>query len=388
MSITIDCDFPGGNIIVDRIEGDNIYLQQDLRDTEGHWFYWAFRIKGAAGRTLTFNFTNGRVIGVLGPGVSPDLENWSWTGKESVECGMRNAEDGIESAFEYTFSEDEHTVYFSFGFVYTQDHFDRFISRFKDNPFLQKGVLCTSNGGREVEKLVLGRPESEPEHRILFTARNHCCEMIASYGIEGVIQTILEEPEGEYFRQHTEVMVIPFADKDGVEQGDQGKNRKPRDHNRDYDENSLYAETKAIQETVPAWSKGKFHAMFDLHCPYISGNYNQDIYAVGCREQDIWERVTEFCRILEKVHTGEAPYHEKSNLPFGQAWNTGEARAKGMNSTGWARSLPGIDIATTFEIPYTDISGVTVTKEHVREFGKSLVKALHEYLTGSEVSFE
>ena len=41
--LNIDADFPGGNIVLDRIEGDTVLLHQDLRDTEGDWFYWYFR---------------------------------------------------------------------------------------------------------------------------------------------------------------------------------------------------------------------------------------------------------------------------------------------------------------------------------------------------------
>lgn len=65
----IDCEFPGGNIIVERIDGDNVYLHQDPRDTGGFWFCWYFRVREAAGRTLTFHFTKGNVLGVLGPAV-------------------------------------------------------------------------------------------------------------------------------------------------------------------------------------------------------------------------------------------------------------------------------------------------------------------------------
>ncbi|MCA9158780.1 MAG: hypothetical protein KDA72_10660, partial [Planctomycetales bacterium] len=56
--VTVDCDFPGGNIVVDRLEGDHIYVHQDLRDTDRDWFYWYFRVKGAAGRTITVHFTD------------------------------------------------------------------------------------------------------------------------------------------------------------------------------------------------------------------------------------------------------------------------------------------------------------------------------------------
>ena len=47
----IDGDFPGGNVVLERIEGDAVYLHQDQRDTPGFWFYWYFRVRGATGRT-------------------------------------------------------------------------------------------------------------------------------------------------------------------------------------------------------------------------------------------------------------------------------------------------------------------------------------------------
>jgi len=33
--LAVDADFPGGNIIVEGLDGDTIFLRQDLRDTEG-----------------------------------------------------------------------------------------------------------------------------------------------------------------------------------------------------------------------------------------------------------------------------------------------------------------------------------------------------------------
>ena len=37
----IDHDFPSGNIVLERIEGGDIYLHQDNRDSS-NWFYWYF----------------------------------------------------------------------------------------------------------------------------------------------------------------------------------------------------------------------------------------------------------------------------------------------------------------------------------------------------------
>ena len=101
--VTVDADYPGGNIAFERIDGDHVYVHQELRDTPIWWFYWNFRVRGAAGRTLTFHFTNGDVIGLQGPAVSLDEgDTWSWLGSGSVSG----------AAFTYTFGAEADSVRF------------------------------------------------------------------------------------------------------------------------------------------------------------------------------------------------------------------------------------------------------------------------------------
>jgi len=66
----IDSAFPGGNIIVDAVKGSRAEMHQDLRDTQGNWFYWYFRVRGTEGKTVSFCFTRGDVLGSRGPAVS------------------------------------------------------------------------------------------------------------------------------------------------------------------------------------------------------------------------------------------------------------------------------------------------------------------------------
>lgn len=102
-SVIVDANYPGGNIIVERIEGDAVYLRPDLRDTQGWWFYWSFRVREAQGRTLTFRFSGDDPIGVRGPAVSTDGgRNWSWLGLEAVQ----------DASFKYTFSANAEEVRF------------------------------------------------------------------------------------------------------------------------------------------------------------------------------------------------------------------------------------------------------------------------------------
>lgn len=144
--ITLDCDFPGGNATVEKIDGDTVFLRQDLRDTKGDWFYWYLRVRGAAGRTLTFQFTGSNVIGVRGPAVSTDGgANWAWLGKEAVE----------EKSFRYAFAEDAADVRFCFAMPYLQASLEQFLARHVRSAHLRPDVLCKSREGREVELLHL-----------------------------------------------------------------------------------------------------------------------------------------------------------------------------------------------------------------------------------------
>ena len=99
-SINVDANFIGGNIKVKEISGDTVYLENELRDTNIDWFYWAFCVEGANGLTLTFKMQPTR-LGYWGPAISHDLENWTWL----------DSLDG--DSFTYTFGKNEEKVYFA-----------------------------------------------------------------------------------------------------------------------------------------------------------------------------------------------------------------------------------------------------------------------------------
>jgi len=369
-NIQVDCSFPGGNILLDSIEGDTVTVHQDLRDTQGDWFYWYFRVRGAAGRTLTFRFSRGDPIGVLGPAVSTDGGiTWKWLGKQSANG----------PTFRYAFAPDATEVRFCFAMPYLEANLKDFLKRHSGDRHLKTDVLCKTNKGRNVELLRLGRLDGKCDHRVLLVCRHHCCEMMASYSLEGITQAVLSKTDdGKWFGEHVEFLVIPFMDKDGVEDGDQGKNRKPYDHNRDYAGGSIYPSVRALRDMVPRWSRGRLDCALDLHCPWIRGEHNEEIYFVGGPEKENWERVQRFSQILEDVRTGPLVYSVKSNLPFGKAWNVSEGPPRSF--TRWAANLAGVGIATSIEIPYANASGTTVTAESARALGHDLARALRRFL--------
>jgi hypothetical protein len=373
-----DSTFPGGNIVVEMISGDEVLVHQDLRDTPQDWFYWYFAVHDAGGRTLRFRFTRSRALGVRGPAVSLDSgESWHWLGA---------GDDVSSDSFIYSFPEDSSEVRFSFGMPYVESGWRQFTRSMDGNGFLTSHRLCTTNGWREAEYVLVGNQGPEPDHRVAITCRHHCCEMMASYALEGLLRWAAEgtDTASTWLREHAAILAVPFVDKDGVERGDQGKCRSPYDHNRDYGTDSIYATTRAIRELLPAWSEGRLDVAMDLHCPWIDGPHNEVIYLVGSRDERIAREEMRFSEILQSLRAGPLPFSSSDFLPFGTAWNTG-ANESGQVSFGrWAGSLPGTQLSTAMEIPYANAGGAEVNQRSARLFGRDIGAALVAYLQAGD----
>lgn len=378
--ISIDADFPGGNIVVDSITGNDVFLHQNLRDTEINWFYWYFRVSGVAGKTVTFHFTHPwkgisarSVIGVRGPAVSFDEGwTWRWLGADIME----------KNSFRFTFPENEREVRFSFGMPYTERNLHAFLDAFGASRHLEVDVLARTREGRPVERIHLGVLHGKPKFRVLLTVRHHACEMMASYLLEGVMATVLEK-EGSWLRENVEILVIPFMDKDGVEDGDQGKGRRARDHNRDYSEKSIYTSTNALRAYFPVWAEDLPVIAIDLHCPSIRGKDHEKIHFVQIDDGIHASAVNTLSGLLEDivaVQPGSLPYHASYNMPFGASWNTPANYTKGKSMASWASGFSNVKLAATLEFPYANASGSEVTAESAREFGRSLALSIQRYL--------
>jgi len=372
--LAIDAAFPGGNIIVGRIEGDHVYVRQDLRDTAGQWFYWNFRVRGAAGRTLTIHFTGGNVFTRMGPSYSLDGgRSWQWLGPQRTNDSGAPPPAG---AFRFRFPDGAADARFALSIPYQESDLKEFLACHAARPELKTGVLCRTPKGRDAEVLYLGRMDDRPDYRIAFTCRHHACESVANYVLEGIMESVLADDEtGRWYRGHAAILVVPFVDKDGVDDGDQGKNRKPRDHNRDYGEDTIYPTVAAIKRLLPEWSRGRLDVAIDLHCPYWSTDF---IHFVGGPDQEIWGRVLKLCKILEDGQQGPLKYTMADNLAFGQSWNKSTDALMKFNR--WASTLSGIWVATDIEFPYALARKKPVTADGARAFGRDLARALRVFL--------
>lgn len=367
-TISIDDNLPAGNIIVEKMSGDTVYVKPDLRDTEGEWFYWAMRVRGAQGKTLVFKFPFA-CVGVRGAVVSLDHgKTYSFAGNK----------DRYWYSFTWTFGPKDKDVYFYECHPYLLADWDKFVQSI-DKDDISLGVLCQSREGKDVPLATLGRRDGQAELKVVISARHHCSETMASFVMEGIAKGFLADDEtGKWLRENVELTLVPFVDYDGAMRGDQGKNRKPHDHNRDYIE-FLYPETRALTEV---FMEKQPEIVLDLHCPWIYGEENNEHVYIPRGNPAITQDVAaedRFAMLLEQNAKG-LPYKVSGNIPFGTSWNTDKNYKEGYSCLKWVRlNMPCTKVCCSFEIPFANASGTEVNPESCRTFGKSMAAAIAAY---------
>ena len=381
-AIEIRSDYPGGNVKVEKIDdaAGVVTLAPDLRDTKTKWFHFDFTLTGAAGRKLHFQFPTNRFsyLATLGPAISRDGgATWRWLNPDGTRHEPSNA-------FDYTFGADENETRFAVSIPYTQKNWDAAAVRWRGKDGVKFDVLCKSQSGkRDTELLRIPCRKGNAKWIFAFTARHHACETTASAVMEGVIDEILSgSKEGEWIRDNADCVFVPFMDKDGVENGDQGKNRRPHDHNRDYTA-EIYTSVRAFKKLLVKESAGKQIVFFDLHSPMIRprGKTGSDDNAFTFATPDPLraDRVATFRRLWAEEQKGKALVYDGKYDVGGskrQSARLDKARKTGLqNSRGWVDGLPNCWLSLCGEFGYSLCGGV-FTQEGGRELGHGLLKAL------------
>ena len=348
--VQITSNFIGGNIQVLQINDNTVLLKNELRDTAEDWFYWAFCVENAAGKTLLFQFDEKDRVGYYGAAVSSDLANWKWSESK-----------GEGESFTYTFGPDENKVYFAHHMLYHPGRFEKLAEKLQ----LSVRTLCTSEKGRAVPCAEFGNGE----RYILLTSRHHACESTGDYVLEGVLKSLAEDPIDGY-----RFLCVPFVDYDGVVDGDQGKLRIPRDHNRDYDINvpAIYSSVRAIREFAQT------HPVvfgFDFHSPWHIGGDNDTVFIVQ-KSLDKLDQLNRFGELLERFCAGGdcLSYRHSNDIAPDESWN----RLDTNTFINFIFSLDTTELALTLETTY--FGADKFSQEKAVDTGKRFADALREYI--------
>ena len=343
----ISKSFSGGNIQVVKVDGDTVYLENEMRDSAGDWFYWAFCVTGANGRTVKFVLNNQIRVGYYGAAVSRDFKHWEWS---------NTCIDG--ASFSYTFGENDGKVYFAHDMLYTRD----MLFDFAHENGIEVKTLGKSRKGRDIPYFEFGAGK---RHMVL-TARHHACEATGSYVLEGLIKELYENPLDD-----TVVFCVPMVDYDGVCDGDQGKSRVPHDHNRDYapGELPLYETTAAIRKYV---DEHNVTMGFDFHSPWHLGELNDKVYIVRRNPGKNAEYIR-FGKLLTACITDKSmQYDTKDDLLPNTGWN----QSGTPTFANYILKNPNAEVAFTLETCYFGEKNNVFSQEKGLELGKCFAAAL------------
>ena len=385
--VCVDGKLPAGNVIVESVTNGVVRLRQDHRDSRP-WFYWGFRVTGAEGKTLRFEFTDpygGGPVSGLGPAVTRDGgRTWSYPAEKS--CSHRH--------FVYTFGADERETWFYQTFQYYATQWDAFLARHAADrgKVFETGVLCQSRKGRSVPCARFGCIGGKPKYRVLYTSRHHCQEVTGTYALEGAVEAVFRDDDlGAWLRENVEFFVVPIVDYDGAIDGDQGKGRRPHDHELDYGENALYPEGPALRRWIATAAQNRIDVALDFHSPWMYGLYNEWIYLCLGPDKANNDSLRRWGRLLEESQDGSLRYRTSCNIPWMFRWNTPHDDGNGTDGIrcdAWQRTLVGNRLATIYEIPFAVANGKTVTPDACRALGTATAKVLRRFLTDPQAGAE
>ena len=335
----VSSDFTGGNIKVDRVEGDTVYISNELRDTDGDWFYWAFRVDGTAGLTLNFRFSTANRVGRFGPAVSRDLPGTKPAPPEAF----------------VTFGREENRLFATICSTIRRGSGNSARKKL-ENPLTEKGraLPCVRFG--------------DGDRVILLTARHHACESTGDYVLEGVIDGLLDDmPRG------CSVLAIPFVDLDGVIDGDQGKNRRPHDHNRDYTSSPIY---ESIRRIISFADENDVRYTFDFHSPWHMGGDNDYVFVSrSTAAMEIQnDRFSGF--LMNAAKDKRLTYDVKHDVGPNDKWNDETS----PNSKNYFSKHNGTKLSITLETPYFGLSGSVISQDAMIELGRCFAKAVKKYI--------
>lgn len=366
--VTIRSDFSGGNVVVLANEPGAVRIAPDLRGSRD-WFYWYCEVQAGKPGTVTFSLPDAPKLGARGPAISRDGgKTWGWLAPEQVKLAPPGAKAAEKvDRFTVHFTQAGETVRLAVTIPYGQVELDAFIAKFQRNPHFHTEILTHTRTGRKpVELLRVGEPAAG-RSAILLTARHHACETIASFVLEGFLaEALSDSPAAIAFRKQHVLYAVPMVDKDGVLAGDQGKNRPPHDHNRDYGPDAIYPEIRAIMELA---ERADIRHALDLHCPFIRGDIHEAFHFLGLSLPHIRDNLNDWIFWIQE----ERP--RSATAPINLLVDSAKPNAQNprMNSHHFALRKNAM-FAATLEIPYAQ-KPVNLDPALARAYGASLLRS-------------
>jgi hypothetical protein len=376
MAIRVLNRFPEANVRVLKVhaEGSNpeIEFTPDPRGgNEALWFYFRVEDKNIANPppeslTLTLRFFENLLGSTDSTNMRPVIraagKNWFRLKTPDIE----RLPDGRE-VLSWTIPYPTETTEVAFCFPYYRDELSVLLGNCKG--YWTEEEIGLTQSGRILTRLrnsVLQGGASCPNPRGLYiVARQHSGETPGSWVLDGLLYAFARAKPVNWA-----VWAVPFANLDGVAEGDYGKDPYPHDLNRAWGAPPMRHETLVMQRDMRRWKKlCKPDLVLDLHAPG------------GCEAVGVYG----FYRETQESEWGNATQAWLNVLRqgLGPEYAADEFMREGKYASRWEKprlvDFARDDLqcpAATLEFPYGLCRDLLLTPKQYREIGQRLARAI------------
>jgi hypothetical protein len=386
-TLSVSMDFEQGYIGKYEINGDTI--RADIGQfADSIWF--AFRIDGAEGRTLTiilndilWSSATTRNHGHFRDSINcaavtydPEHLNWELTRPGSINGNLK------QITFTHTFSKNTAWIYFSY--TVTNSMLKAWMTGLKPKKYIEKEILCTTTGlnagGPNGHCLPLPlylltiTDKSVPEEskKVFWViTREDPWETSGTISVQGAVEFLLsQDPVAESARKNAVWKIIPLVNVDGVSSGFGGHPKNLNGGPQVYltntwgSEEDRFAEVVAIENKIKEWvlSGKRFDLGQRIHSyAYMVNNSHTTIEYNADSIAKIWSD-----RIV-KAGSASIPYQGN---PSPNRW------------TSWVRNtcnLPDVPLLSCEVGLIKNNAGTIHTIPEIKRIGEEMVRAYCEY---------
>ena len=371
-ALAVSTDFPGGSAEVVSIDQARRLIRIKPADhpDRGWRVWWYFKVTGVRpGEAIAVEVT-AEPFGLPDhAAVSSDDRRWAQT-----TAGLR-----AKGSVTYHHKVAAAEVWFAWGPPYLpRDATDLAARAEKACPQAKGFDLCRTLEDRPVPAIRISPPEGGPAKPlgIWIQGRQHAWETGGSWMAHGLVEWLVsDDPRAETLRKKTAWVIVPIMDVDNVVRGAGGKNEKPHDHNRDWNDSPHWRSVQAAQRGIREMAAANRFAVFlDLHNP--GPNERESYFYTGPRN------------MLSPLQIAGLDAFLKAALAEikGPPLFSGVVKESGPNydkdhwreiAKNWVNHNSTEAVAVTYEAAWNTLAG---TQNGYRQVGRQLGLTIERYL--------
>lgn len=373
MNLRVETDIPFGNACDVEISCLNgipaVSFSPDPHGgPEALWFCFRVTDDDSSGHPTTVSLALKNTDNLLGGGrplnFRPVVRESEGEWKRLAQGEVIEHDDGRRSVL-WTIRASALPMDVAFCFPYGPDELDALAGGCPG--IWMRDTIGVSQGARPIVRLSNCRGEpSGGRPGVYLIARQHSGETPGSWVMDGFLRRIAGAADAAPL-----VWAVPFANIDGVMQGDYGKDNFPFDLNRAWGTPPMRHETQVISRDVRRWqARCRPVLALDFHAP--GGSENEGVYCFPSRppgDDGLAESIGEWAERLRSALTGEfaaADFQRTGN--YASRWNTPTF----CDYLSEILRVPAISAET----PYACIGERALDVEDYREIGRRMADAV------------